>query len=381
LLKLSKSSGRLSALKILHFELGRHLYGGAQQVLYLLSRLPAEEFESTLVCPPDSAIESSCKDLGIRTIALKSIGDLDPTVPFKIRNLIKMEHPDLIHVHSRKSVDLWAGWFAKALGIPSVITRRVDNRESSWVVRRKYSLYHRTVAISEGIKQVLIEQGLDARAVTCVRSAIDTESFPRPIEAGAFRERFGIPDGSIVIGMVAQLIERKGHEILLNALEKLVPEFPNLQVLLFGKGPERSAIEKTISDKKLAQQVRLMGFADDMKSLYPHFDILVHPAWKEGLGVSLIEAAYCAVPIIASRAGGMPEIVRENENGLLIEPGNPKELENHMRTLLKAPDLRKQMGSKGKEIVAREFAVEPMVEGNIEIYRQLIRSTNPESLG
>ena len=359
-------------MKVLHIESGRHLYGGAQQVLFLLRNLPKEGVESVLLCEQQSAIAQACEREGIATLRAAMAGDLDLRTPVHIRRACQKVQPDLIHVHSRRGVDIWTGWVARQLGIPAVISRRVDNPEPSWLAQRKYGMYARVITISEGIRQVLLKQGVPESKLSLVRSAMEFESYPEAIPVEVFRQRFGIRPGARVVACAAQLIDRKGHRYLLEALPAVKAQVPQLQVLLFGKGRELNALREQVRQLGLEDVVQFPGFVDDIKRLYPHVEVLVHPALMEGLGVALIEASYARVPVIATRVGGIPEIVRDRENGILIPPADSTAIQNAMLELLARADLRKTLGEGGRKLAQREFAVDPMAAGNAQVYRSVL---------
>ena len=360
-------------MKVLHIESGKNLYGGAQQVFFLLKNLPEYGVESVLMCDPRSAIRSACELEGIPTCPVPIAGDLDLSLPFKIRKLCKQIRPDVVHIHSRRGVDFWGGWVANRLGIPGILSRRVDNPEPRWIVKRKYAMYDRVVTISDGIRQVLLSEGLDENKITLVRSAVDFSSFPDPISRDVFLQRFGLSDDNLVIGCAAQLIERKGHRFLIDALPDVASQFPQLSVLLFGKGSQEKALKQQVTRLGLDKIVSFPGFVDDIKSIYPHLDILVHPALMEGLGVALIEASYCKLPIIAARAGGIPEIVHDQETGILTEPGQSEPIKNALLSLLGDNHLRHEMGDKAHVLARDTFSVAPMVEGNHRVYQTVLQ--------
>ena len=359
-------------LKVLHIESGKNLYGGAQQVLFLLRNLPKLGAESVLMCDPRSAIRSACDLEGIPTYPVSMAGDLDLSLPLKIRKVCKEVRPDIVHIHSRRGVDFWGGWIARRLGIPCVLSRRVDNPESRWIVKWKYGMYDRVITISDGIRQVLLSEGLEDEKITLVRSAVDFSSFPTPISKTSFLERFRLVESNIVVGCAAQLIERKGHRFLIDALPEVVSRFPQLKVLLFGKGSMEKTLKEQVTKMGLEKVVSFPGFVEDIKAIYPHLDILVHPALMEGLGVALIEAAYCRLPIVAGRAGGIPEIVHHHENGFLVEPGESEPIKDALIKLLNDNNLRKTMGKKAYEIASNNFSVMPMAEGNFNVYCSLL---------
>jgi glycosyltransferase involved in cell wall biosynthesis len=126
----------------------------------------------------------------------------------------------------------------------------------------------------------------------------------------------------------------------------------------------------------LSQHVQLPGFRNDLDKILPCLDLLVHPAYMEGLGVSLLQAAACCVPIIGGRAGGIPEVVRDGVNGRLMTPGDATELSHQVHELLKQPELRQRMGQAGLGLVKDEFSIEAMVRGNWRCYEELLSASH-----
>jgi glycosyltransferase involved in cell wall biosynthesis len=174
-----------------------------------------------------------------------------------------------------------------------------------------------------------------------------------------------------VFGVVAQLIERKGHRVLMRALQRL-PSREGFTILCFGQGPLREALEQEARDQGLGEVLRFAGFRKDLQRWMGGLDGLVHPALMEGLGVSLLQASAAGVPVIASRAGGMPEAVRDGENGLLVPPGDDAALADALRRLIGDAALRRRLGDGGRALIAREFSIDAMVEGNLGVYREVL---------
>lgn len=359
-------------MKVLHIEMGRHLYGGARQVGYLIDGLKSQGVENLLLTPKTSAIAEEVREHGSPVIQIDYRGDLDFRLAFKVKKLVTKLGIDLVHVHSRRGADVWGGLGAKWAKVPAILSRRVDNPESPKSIRYKYGLYAQTVCISEGIKKVLIENGLASDRVTAVRSAFVAKESQNPLERSKFLQRFSLPEDAIVVGTVAQLIPRKGHKLLLACLTELISKHPNMRVLFFGEGPERASLQQRIEELGLANRVQLVGFHSDLNNLIGNLDILAHPAYMEGLGVSLIQASAASVPIIASNAGGMPEIVRNDENGILVPPGDTAALQKALDRLAQDPELRARFGETGRNIAEKEFSVDVMVQGNLEVYRSIL---------
>lgn len=358
-------------MKVLHVEGGRNLYGGARQVLYLLEGLERHGIDNLLVCPAGSELAREGA-AHAEVHAIPMAGDLDFRLIGRLYRIIRRVRPDLVHLHSRIGADVMGGIAARLAGVPVVHSRRQDNPEMRWAVAMKYRLHDRVVAISEGIGHVLASEGMPASKLRCVRSAIDPAPFRRPGNRPWFLAEFGLPEDCIAIGVIAQLIERKGHRFLLEALPDLVGRYPGLHVLLFGKGPMESSLIEIVRRRGLTDRVHFPGFRDDLPRILPCLDLVVHPALREGLGISLLQAAAAGVPIVASRAGGIPEAVRDGENGLLVPPGDAVALAAAIHRLLDDPELARGMGKRGEALIDREFSVEGMVEGNLAVYRELL---------
>jgi glycosyltransferase involved in cell wall biosynthesis len=359
-------------MKILHVEAGKFLYGGARQVQYIVEGLAARGIDNLLACPTgsDSARQQPA---GVRVVPMKMGGDGDPGMVLRLVSLIRAEKPDLVHLHSRRGADTWGGLAAKLAGVPCVLSRRVDNPESRLAVAIKYRLYDHVITISEGIRQVLLSEGLAPGKVTCVRSAVDATPYLAPVDGAAFRAEFGLPADALVAGVVAQMIPRKGHRYLLAVLPGLLEKHPKLVVLIFGQGPLEAELRAEVASRGLDAAVRFAGFRHDLPRWLGGLDLLVHPADMEGLGVSLLQASAAAVPIVTTRAGGLPEAVQDGVTGLLIEPGNEAQLAAAIDRLAADPALRGRFGAAGRARILAEFSIDAMVAGNLAVYRQVLQ--------
>jgi glycosyltransferase involved in cell wall biosynthesis len=358
-------------VKVLHVESGRHLYGGARQVLYLMQGLAARGVENILACPPGAEVAEPARAHAVVEL-IPMGGDLDVAMTWRLHGLIRRHRPDLVHLHSRRGADVWGALAARLAGVPCVLSRRVDNPEPRWLVAVKYRLHGHVIAISEGIRQVLLAEGLAPERVSCVRSALDATPYLAPCDRAGLRRELALPEDALLLAMVAQLIPRKGHRYLLDALPEVLSRHPEVHVLVFGRGPLEETLRQEVARRGLSERVRFMGFRTDLVRWLGGLDILVHPADMEGLGIALLQAAAAGLPIIASRAGGMPEVVHDGENGLLIPPGNVPALAAAMLRLLDDPGLRRRLGEAGRVLVLREFSVDAMCEGNLAVYHRLL---------
>ena len=358
-------------MRILHVEGGSHLYGGAQQVLYLLEGLAARGHTNLLACPTGCDLGRAAAPFA-EVHGLPMHGDADVAMVWRLIRLIRAARPELVHLHSRIGADVWGGVAARMTGTPVIHTRRVDNPEPRWLVAAKYRLHDRVIAISEGIARVLLSEGLPPAKLRVVRSAVDWQRYAGSCVRAEVAAELGVPGDALLIGVVAQLIPRKGHRFLLDALPPLVQLYPRLRVLVFGQGPEEQALRHRILEAGLGDRVLLVGFRSDLDRILPCLDLLVHPATMEGLGVSLLQAASAGVPILASRTGGIPEAVRDGETGLLVPHGDVPALAAALESLLGDADLRRRLGEGGRALMRREFSIDAMVEGNLSLYREIL---------
>lgn len=359
-------------MKVLHIELGKHLYGGAKQVTFIMRGL-RDDFgvENILLATQGSAIAKEMQQQGFGVIEVPAGGDLDIGLIWRIKKVIQTVQPDIVHIHSRRGADVFGGLAARLAKVPAVISRRVDNPEPRWVTQWKYGLYQKVITISDGIREVLLSQGLATSKVETVRSSLAKDA-TCDCDTHKFAQRFDLPENAFVIGVVAQLIERKGHKYLLQALPELLKRHPEIKVIFFGQGKYRSELESEIERLDLQETVQFAGFVKDMPALFGCLDLVVHPALMEGLGVSLLQASQQGVPIVASAVGGIPEAVEDNVNGLLVPPAEMEALQSAILRLMEDDTLRQQFGTNAKQLMKDKFSVTQMVAGNYQVYQEIL---------
>ncbi len=359
-------------MKVLHVETGRHLYGGAEQVLWLAGALRNRGCDSPLVCARGSAMAAAARAAGLEVFALPCAGDLDLRFGWRLKRLLERERPDLVHCHSRRGADLLGGRAAGRAGIPAVVSRRVDNREAPWLARLRYRPFAGIVAISETIAEVLCADGIAPERITVIRSAVDTARFERPPDCAAFRREFGLEADQRVLFCAAQLISRKGQRFLLEALASLKVRYPELRAILFGRGPLEAELRALATNLELGGIVQFAGFRDDLDDYLGCADLLVHPALTEGLGVAALKAAAAGVPVVAFAAGGLREAVVDGETGLLTPPGDADALARAIAGLLDDPERCRQLGRQGRRRMQAEFTVAAMADAHMTLYRTIL---------
>ncbi len=360
-------------MRIMHLEFGRHLYGGAAQVRYLIEGLADCGIENILVCPMNSEISKvTC---ATKVVELSIGGDLDWRLPTRLKKIISLYEPSVVHAHSRRGADTVGGWVSRYMGVPAVLTRRVDNREVALWARLKYFPYDAVVGISSAVERELLHHvGLPASRVHKVSSAMDTNRYSPVTERTRLSEVTGIDPSLFMIGIVGQFISRKGHALLFECLPELFARFPQARVLCFGQGPLQDELKKNVLNQGLSSHVKFLGFRTDLSDLMPELDLLVHPARQEGLGVAVMEAMSSGVPVITSTAGGITDLLENEVHGLTFEPGDRSGLFNAMVLMISDAELRARFKTAAREHIRDQFSVEKMSHRYIEIYNQVFRS-------
>ena len=359
-------------MKIVHVETGRHFYGGAQQVIWLISGLAARGVENLLVCPAESAIGKFARDAAIPVEYLSCSGDLDLRFAWRLNKLVRREKPDIVHCHSRRGADFIGGQALSLTGVPAVLSRRVDHAEAKLLARLRYRPFRKVIAISEHIAAVLREGGLDPLRLETIRSAVAVDSINASPDCAAFRKEFEINDDDFVIAMIAQFIPRKGHRYLFDVMPKLRDSYPNIRVLLFGSGPGEGDLRALATELNLHGTVQFAGFRDNLDDYLACIDLLVHPAVQEGLGVAMLKGAAAGVSVIAFDTAGSREAVVHGKTGVLVPAEDIVELQQAIAVLIDDSKMRREYGQAGRQRTKNEFTVKIMVERHIELYGSVL---------
>lgn len=267
---------------------------------------------------------------------------------------------------------MMGGQAAAMLGIPAVVSRRVDNPEPAILSALRYRRFRKVVAISDVIASVLLDSGLDPSKLVVIRSAVDVDRFATAPERARFTAEFGLSPESTVIVSAGQLIRRKGQRHLLAATATLMERYPGLRILLFGQGPMEAELKCLCADLGLDQVVTFAGFRDDLDEWLGAADILVHTALAEGLGVIALKAQAAGVPVVAFAAGGLPEVIADAETGLLVPAADEGALAEAIATLVDDSELREGYAKAARAHMRAHFGIETMVTDHQRLYESIL---------
>ncbi len=358
------------SFSVMHVEFGRNLYGGAKQVTYLLNALGSiSQINSYLVCPENSEIAKlAFPRCEIHPIHYR--GEMDISALQKLTDVANRTKPDIIHIHSRRGADIWGAITAKLTGIPAICTRRVDNPESSWA-RYKYRQFNAVVSISQGVADVVRQHCNNEQLTPIIHSAVDLSEYAYSANRSWLNQHFNIPDDHAVIANFAQLIKRKGQAEIIRAVNEIVKQNKNVTCLLFGKGKLAAEYQQLIDTYALNKHIKLCGFTNEVARILPCIDIVLHPAHAEGLGVILLQAGACKRAVIASPSGGIPEIIKHNHTGLMVDAGSSTELAQATLGLLANHEHQKQLGAQLYKHVTDHFSINAMATQYLALYQRV----------
>jgi glycosyltransferase involved in cell wall biosynthesis len=371
---------------VLHLQKAHGLGGSERHIIELcraLAPLGVRARVLWLESPrhPLAPLEAFARARGVESARLPIHGHLDPGLPGRLRAWLRANPADLLHLHLIHAT-LYGVLAAGAdRALPLVASRHGAEPYRrlpwfGWMQRRLDRRCARVIVPSAHLARFAERwDGTPRAKIRVIPHGLAPEWFAPPDAAARARARagWGAAPGEIVLGAVARLHPAKDHATLLRAFAAVLPPHPDARLVLIGGGPRRAALER-LARRLFASapdRVRFDGEREADRDLYGAFDVAVLPTRREGFGLAALEAMAAGLPLAASRVGAIPEIVRDGENGLLIEPGSPAALATALARLVAEPGLRRALGERARE-TARAFTAERMVRATAEVYREAL---------
>ncbi|MCX8038312.1 MAG: glycosyltransferase [Candidatus Sumerlaeia bacterium] len=384
-----------SSLTILHVDTALDWRGGQAQVEALVHGLAERGHRSVVVTPPGSRLAErlgNAHDLaepvgfagsdglvspsgGWRIAFNTTRGEWDWLAARRLRQIAVATRPDVLHAHSALAhAMVWLGC-AGRMDVPMVVSRRVDFPVGgNWLSRRKYrhpAFYY--LAISSAIRGVLIQGGVPSDRIFLVPSGVDPAKFTYRTDRSAARRMLGIGDGEFLVINVAALVDHKDQATLVRAAEIALREMPSLRFIVLGEGELRPELEAQIVQAGLGDRVRLLGFRNDVEACLAASDLFVLSSHLEGMCTSLLDAMLMEKPIVATRAGGVPDVVVDGETGLLVGIRQHEDLAAAIVRLARDTELRMRLAAAGARRVREHFTIGRTVELTLDAYRRALQ--------
>jgi len=348
---------------VAHFDTGRSWRGGQNQVYLLIRELEKKGVKQILIAPKKSPLFLKSSGLGVKCMHLDPLNDLDFFAALKLKKIIKAEKADILHFHTAKALGI-GSWGLKGLPVKTVFTRRVDFPVSANALnRKKYKSADVIAVISKFIEKQMLDLGFNR--METVYSAVDSKKFRI--------ERDYSSKKAVKAGMIGALdLKHKDFITFLKTALLFSDKDLRVKFLIAGSGKDEKKIRNFIAENNLGGIVEMRGFVDDIENFIAEIDILVHTVNYEGLGTVILQAMASGLPVIATDAGGIPEIVKNGRNGFLTAKGDFKDTSRKLTELAVRPDLRERFGRAGRKTVEENFSPESMAQKYLEIYERLV---------
>jgi glycosyltransferase involved in cell wall biosynthesis len=326
----------------------------------LAGSLPRRGFQVAAALPPGVHLEAPIERfdlmLGDRPRPASDLGCLHD-----LRRFAQGWRPDLVHAHGVKAALLTLSAFRRSQPPVLVTFHNLWHGGPLTLPLRIVSLRAvAAIAVSDAVRACLAEHGVRPRKLVVIRNGLDLSSF-QPASASS-------PDRPFTVAFVGRLTEEKGVNVLLQAVS-LIPESTGIRVRVAGEGPLRASVEAVAAR---CGRLEYLGHQTDVLPVYHSAGAVVIPSLSEGHPLAALEAMACSLPVVASRIGGLPETVINEETGLLVPAGDARALAGALHRLEGDPFLRRSMGSAGRARVEAEFTVDRMLDQISAVYRQAL---------
>jgi glycosyltransferase involved in cell wall biosynthesis len=346
--------------------------------------LQKQDYKVTIVaiCPKGMfPFLEKAKKAGVSCCHLVSNLKFDIFMVFKLQKLLSELKCDLVHSHGYKSdtISLIACHLA---GVPIVTTihgwtsKNLKVRIYEKIQAFCWRFFNRVICVSESYKQKALQNGVPEGKITVIHNGIMVDN--RIIEGIenkriSFLNRYGIPSNHFIVGIIGRLSIEKGHRYFIEAAYQVLKQESNVSFVIVGDGPEEDRIRKQIEQLGVNRNIHMIGYSKEMKEVYAALDAVVIASLREGLPNVLLEAMLYEKPVIAAKVGGIPEVIRDNEEGLLVPPASSSTIANTLLTLIRHPDQRKRISYAARKRVVEHFSFERRMTQIENLYKEVIQ--------
>jgi glycosyltransferase involved in cell wall biosynthesis len=385
------------SVKILRVIARLNMGGPALHVVYLTAGLRKRGYDTTLVAGTLARGEDSmafvADGLDVQVVRIDELGrEISPlrdlAATLRLAQLIRRERPQILHTHTAK-----AGTVGRVAALlagrhkPPIVVHTFHGhvlrgyfgpvRSRFFRLLERWLASHTTalIAVSPQVRDDLVALGVAPRErFVVVRLGIELEERVAGERNGRAESRryLGIPDGRFAVGWIGRMTGVKRTDDVLVSFKQLRDDGVDAVLCMVGDGPDRRQLERRAKELGLIRETLFLGYQEDVAPYYAAFDALVLPSGNEGTPVSVIEALAAGRPVVATRVGGVPDVVRDGEDGFLVEAGATDELAERLARLARDPQLRERMGSEGRARVLPRYAVDRLVDDVDRLYRSLL---------
>jgi len=360
---------------------GLHPSGPGRRVCEIATRLDREKFEVSVVALHGGPLAETLEGSGVAVTVLRMRSKLNFTRMSKLAGLLRDFQADLVHTHQFHA-DFAGRPAARLAAVPNLVhtVHVAEGRFRPWqfAYARFLSGYcDRIVCVSPAVRLHHSKRsGLPDSMYTVIPSGIDAEVFTQdPADRGRLRGQWGIDDSRPVIAFIGRLDRQKGIETLLSAMSHLAGRGQAMDVVIAGDGPRRHLVENFIRYGEGGNRCRLLGFVDDVRAVFSAADIFTTTSNWEGHPLATSEAMAAGLPVVATRAPGLGDLVTDGVTGLLADCGDTFGIAERIEQLAGDAKLRKRLGRAGRQCIVENYPVSAMVEAIEKLYMEVTSET------
>lgn len=360
-------------MKILHIDTHPDWRGGQQQILLTMRGLRQLGHDAQVLTRSGSLLSerSFADNFAVHTFS----GRLPRINAFlSLKQILHQQRFDAVHTHDPHA--LTAAWLARAHRRSAL----VFSRRVAYPLTRKpfafarYRATHRIIAVSQFVADSVAAAGISPGKIAVVYDGVEIPPAIASEQRSVARRHWNISDSAKLLGCVGYLLPEKGQESLIRAMKTVIAEFPDCKLLLAGDGPMRARLEALARELALSNAIVFAGFLADIKSAYHALDIFVFPSFAEPLGSSLLAAMSYGLPAIAVASGGVPEIIENGENGILVSTPDSASLASAICNLLRAPQTASRLAVAARDTISRRFTAELLAQNTLREYELALAS-------
>ncbi len=371
-------------MKILHLISGGD-NGGAKTHLFSLFDKLKYKADIRVACLIEGVFYKEIQSRGVDNVLFKQKNRFDLSVVDKIATMINDEGFDILHVHGARA-NFVAEFIMRKINIPTVTTIHSDYlldfdepiKKLFFTPLNKHAIKKipYRIAVSNNFKDMMIERGFRANSIYTVYNGMDFSNVPKEVMPKAEYARahgFEYDESKTYIGIAARFDAVKGVDVFVKAGIELLSRNDNAEFLIAGDGVEREKLEELVKASGFEEKIHFLGYEKNIYDFWNIIDINCLTSLCESFPYSMLEGAAMGKPMVASRVGGIPSLVIDDETGFLFESGNYKEMAEKLDVLVKNPALILKMGQNIKEYALSSFSNERFAQTHIEIYESIIR--------
>ncbi|HET7080131.1 MAG TPA: glycosyltransferase [Chloroflexia bacterium] len=351
--------------------------GGAEKVLVDLAlHLDRSRYNVTVCATRQTRNYQPLLDsAGVPTMVLRRNSRWETYKMAEVVRMLRRERVDVLHTHLFGS-NTWGRLLGRLAGVPVIIAHEhwsSRGQNEIWMDRMMYRLSDRILVTSEASKQIVMSsEGIPAHYLSVVYNGVDMDKFAARGDRADVRAELGVAPDAALIGAVGRLTADKGgQDVLIRVVGRVRETCPQVRLVMVGDGPLRPGLEQLTAQLGLTGTVIFTGLRSDVPRLLGALDVFVLPSEREALPVAVLEAMAAGLPLVATRVGGIPEVVEDGATGFLVPPGDVAAMHCVLERLTGDPALAARLGAAGQAHVQAHFTVQQMVRQVERLYDQL----------